>query len=322
MLYPDYLRTDQYEQARSLLDIVKHFAQQNSGSSSPRVKSLVEVTKRLRVFGCQQLNFFSSPSLQIHPQFPREYIFALIHDQVARDFSILREAVCQYRNSDLRTRITLNVANHLGEAILEPILKLSQIKYVQSWTFPDYRSGPSDEKEPPSPTPILPELVETKDVVPIFPANTVVITYFRKFPGIRLLPYAPVALVGIPYTSISRPQDMLATPHEIGHQLFWRWRELRYQIEKLNPNRHQPAADALLDFGYKWAEEIFADTFGVHAVGAAAALFAQELEAGFDFQHFGLNDGAHPVSSIRPFVHAKALNDPSAPVVQELAKDL
>ena len=118
--------------------------------------------------------------------------------------------------------------------------------------------------------------------------------------------------MGIPFTSIFRPQDLLATPHELGHQVFWRWRALRSIIET--------KSDTLPAYAGRWAEEIFADTFGVQAMGPAAALFSQELEASFDSQVFKRDDGEHPVSLLRPYVHAKALGSPKARVTQELVR--
>ncbi len=75
-------------------------------------------------------------------------------------------------------------------------------------------------------------------------------------------------------------------------------------------------------YAERWAEEIFADTFGVQSVGAAAALYAQYLEAGFDRRHFQRDDGAHPTSVLRPYVHIKALNDENNPIVQGLEETL
>jgi len=301
------LQQEQLDQAYKLIDVIDLFINQFAGSPVSSIQSLVEVTRRLKVFASQQLSFFNNPALQTAKDFPLNYIYALIHDQVACDFTVLREAVFQRLASDSRSLQTLNIADHLAEATIHPILGYQAPKYVQSW------GKQQGAKQDNSALKTRPTLVAAAGSTPVYPEDTIVITYFRKFPSIRLIPYAPVALVGIPFTSIFRPQDLLATPHELGHQVFWRWRALRSVI--------QTKSDTLPAYAGRWAEEIFADTFGVQAMGPAAALFAQELEASFDSLVFKHDDGEHPVSLLRPYVHAKALGSPKARVTQELVRD-
>lgn len=324
--YPLSLIDNQYDQVILLLELIKEFIKQHENSTLPRVQSLVMVARRLRIFGCQQLRFFSSPTIEQVKEFPLEYIFALIHDQVARDFSVLREAVCQRTNANGEFLNTLEKADRFGQDILAPIIKMPAApKFVQSWprftvtTLKDRQRqmGQLDKRyEPPVQSnepgkPLLPTLYAVENQkVPVYSDKTVVITYFRKFPAIRLVPYASVALVGIPFTSVFRKQDLLATPHEIGHQVFWRWKELRAAV--------QAVRGELPEYAYNWTEEIFADVFGVQAAGAAAALCAQDLEASFDLEHFLKDDGAHPTSVLRPYVHIKALDDAVNPIVQQL----
>jgi hypothetical protein len=77
------------------------------------------------------------------------------------------------------------------------------------------------------------------------PTRPTVLTYFQKSVSIRLIPYAPIALIGIPFSCMRLPeyvalgaakpknakkvkerfvsvaQDFMAIPHEMGHYLYW-----------------------------------------------------------------------------------------------------
>ncbi len=320
LTYPSDLQKEQLDQACALLEEIQTFIDDYAPGTAPRLQSLVETARRLKVFAGQDLQFFSSAALAGQQGYPLEYIFALIHDQVGRDFAILQEAACQRQHCRSPFADTLNQADHLAEEILGPVIRYGaeSPKFVLEWPVSSEGQSQTDQKpndpdDRPHSLP-LPRLVPAQGTLAIYPAETIVITYFRKFPSIRLIPYAPVALVGIPFTSVERPQDLLATPHEIGHQVFWRWRALRYHL--------QQEQGSLPLYAYRWAEEIFADSYGVHTGGPAAALFAQLLEAGFSNAQFCRDDGAHPASILRPYVHIKALSNPkSAPAplaLQEL----
>ncbi len=50
--------------------------------------------------------------------------------------------------------------------------------------------------------------------------ETVALTYFQKSPTVRLIPYAPLAIVGIDLAAIAEPERMLAIAHEIGHHVY------------------------------------------------------------------------------------------------------
>ncbi len=50
--------------------------------------------------------------------------------------------------------------------------------------------------------------------------ETAVLTYFQKTPTIRLLPYVPLALIGIDLTAIHDRARLLAIAHEAGHHVY------------------------------------------------------------------------------------------------------
>ena len=50
---------------------------------------------------------------------------------------------------------------------------------------------------------------------------SVALTYLQKSYETRVIPYAEVCLIGIPFTSVRLTEDLLAIPHEVGHYVFW-----------------------------------------------------------------------------------------------------
>ena len=139
--------------------------------------------------------------------------------------------------------------------------------------------------------------------------NTTVITYFQKSINIRLIPYAPVALIGIPYTAIDNLRDLLAIPHEVGHHVYRQgaiqrgaYKGSRFAL--LLTNRY-PAQPAWLT---AWLEEIFADVYGCLVAGPASALSMQDLLIDNAPTHFLADDGDHPVAALRPHIYTRVLN--------------
>jgi hypothetical protein len=140
-----------------------------------------------------------------------------------------------------------------------------------------------------------------------------VLTYFQKSPLVRTIPYAPVALIGIPYTCAAAGgaslQDLFAIPHEVGHFVYWWGRNdasqlfvhnsLARMIDEEYPN-FQPWARP-------WLEECIADIYGCLVAGPLMAISSQVLAA--SRSRFGLtkDDGEHPVAGVRPLLYAKTL---------------
>ena len=130
-----------------------------------------------------------------------------------------------------------------------------------------------------------------------------IITYFQKETTIRITPYANIAMIGIPYSSLENPIDLLAIPHEVGHHVYvngyffegGRETTLREHIVK------QTA-----EYPYwirQWIEEIFADVYGTIIAGPVAALSFQYLVYDKLPSSRVKDDGEHPVDIIRPRVY-------------------
>jgi hypothetical protein len=139
--------------------------------------------------------------------------------------------------------------------------------------------------------------------------GTTVITYFQKSPSIRLIPYAPIALVGIPLSTIATGRDYLAIPHEVGHYVFRHGKSdvVSLSTDLLNKLPKEPA------WCYKWAEEIFADIYGCRIGGPVIALDFQDLQLENSRQDFNKDDGEHPIPALRPDIYHKALQKMGLP---------
>lgn len=132
----------------------------------------------------------------------------------------------------------------------------------------------------------------------LLPQSTV-ISYFNKSARIRTIPYAPLALVAVPFTATNVTQDYLATPHEIGHHVFRHSPRLAADLSTRLPI--QP------DWLHNWREEIFADVYGCLVAGPVIGLDFQDILYDNDLENFVSDDGEHPVEAIRPFAYVKVL---------------
>ncbi|PID86620.1 MAG: hypothetical protein CSB13_03595 [Chloroflexi bacterium] len=126
-----------------------------------------------------------------------------------------------------------------------------------------------------------------------------VIACFIKAANIRVIPYAPVALVRVPYTCFTTKRDYLATPHEIGHYIYHNG-AIASDLHNLLP--------AMPDWGAGWLEEIFADVYGCLVAGPVIGLDFEDLLTDNDLGHFLTSDGEHPVDVVRPYIYIKTLN--------------
>lgn len=132
----------------------------------------------------------------------------------------------------------------------------------------------------------------------LLPQSTV-ISYFNKSAYIRTIPYAPLALVAVPYTATAVPRDYLATPHEIGHHIYRHSPSLMADLRDRLPL--QPA------WCSRWQEEIFADVYGCLVAGPVVGLDFQDILFDHSLANFMSDDGDHPVEAVRPFAYVKVL---------------
>ena len=238
----------------------------------PRAKTLLAVVQSLQAFAEAQFAFFregfgESGAFDLLPSddFPQEYVFRTTLEQIGHDVALL-EQIVQQRLSGRKVLVggeEVRVADRLNQAD-----QLSQLALE-----PAVRAGLVDK--------------------------TAVITYFHKSPSIRVVPYAPVAFIAIPYSSLNRDRDLLAIPHEVGHHIYRHGQELHHTLEQRIPK--QPT------WRRRWLEEIFADVYGAMIAGPVLALSFQDLLLGKAVAEFVTEDGDHPVSFLRPFIYHETL---------------
>lgn len=141
------------------------------------------------------------------------------------------------------------------------------------------------------------------------------LTYFSKSPEIRVVPYAPVALVGIPMSCLNETRDFLAIPHEIGHYVYH-----HRQIDFSNDPVSRRYAAQSNSFS-KWQMETFADVCAALIAGAVMVFDFQELSKRFHRESFISRADDHPSPFLRPLLYSHALRawrDPDNQVLANL----
>lgn len=127
------------------------------------------------------------------------------------------------------------------------------------------------------------------------------VCYFNKSPLVRTIPYAPLAVVGVPFTSTAVSRDFLALPHEIGHHVYQHSPGLIADLR-----HHLPIQP---EWCSRWQEEIFADVFGCLVAGPVIGLDFQDVLLDNDWERFISDDGEHPIDAIRPYIYSKVLDE-------------
>lgn len=152
--------------------------------------------------------------------------------------------------------------------------------------------------------------------------DATVITYFGEAHSARIIPYAPIVLVSVPYTAIEHKPDLLAIPHEIGHYIF------RYGVaEKAGHKAGRFSSVLNRDFAgmpawlRRWLEEIFSDIYGTLIAGPAMALSFQALVTDGNLAQFTHDNGEHPVPALRPNIYINVLEQINEQVTADQRMD-
>ncbi|MBL8056328.1 MAG: hypothetical protein JNK29_06490 [Anaerolineales bacterium] len=228
-----------------------------------RLRTLRAVTARLLDFAATHVAyFFDGPNPPAG--YTAQYGLALALRQVGFDLEVIQQAACQ----------RLGAAPGSEEQnVLDTADRLARRTLARALPANPYNA------EPPT-----------------------AITYFQKSPFIAVIPYAPVALIGLPYSAVSVKRDLLAIPHEVGHYVFWNMRAGRTYARALPPwvDDHPLG---------RWAEETFADVFAALVSGPVGALSLQDLLVWHDREAFLASEAGddHPTPILRPYVYSQAL---------------
>ncbi|RMF03452.1 MAG: hypothetical protein D6768_05855 [Chloroflexi bacterium] len=151
----------------------------------------------------------------------------------------------------------------------------------------------------------------------LLPPGSTALCYVQKNPSVRIVPYAPIVLIGIPLTSGSIGRDILAIPHEIGHYVY-RYGEVNGVRICKSLNTRVPNTPIWVK---RWTEEIFADVFGCLAGGPVMALSSQHLALhNYSKEKFTAADSNHPAPALRPDIYTKVIGERARSL--SLASDL
>lgn len=205
-------------------------------------------------------------------ELPPDYVLRTIVDKVAYDYNeIIKPAIHQRRHGTPAEKETLRLADRWGQSLLAPLGSKA------------------------------PEGMER-----VLAVDPVVITYFNHSPMIRMIPYAAVALVGIPPTASSpgNRRDLLILPHELGHYIYWHG---RFSGELLH--KHVPGL--LADqppFLRRWIQEIFADVCGL-IISHEPAVLPAALSMIRDNapRNYLADNQIHPIDAVRLDIYLSAI---------------
>lgn len=148
---------------------------------------------------------------------------------------------------------------------------------------------------------------------------TKVLPYVTDSVKIRVTPYAPVALIGIPYTCSQDLRSFLAVPHEVGHYRYWFPFPVSTEVlppdkKNIPPGRILNARELYFPFDPDkkrpaWTEEIFADVYALLVGGRSSILTAMALALEHSQESFSDLDfqKPHPTPLLRPLLMIKAL---------------
>jgi hypothetical protein len=218
---------------------------------------------------------FATRQLEADPNFPPAFLLEATARQVSFDIDVLLRTVGQRdeAHSTAKMRATLDLADRLAAGAVAPAVRHRLIE------------------------------------------ETAVLTYFQKTPTIRLLPYVPLALIGIDLTAVEDPARLVAVAHEVGHHVY---RQLTTNYATgVDAQVAQRAATPDLSAHYPawllaWAEEIFADVYGVLVAGPVAGLSVQAMLLA-ELPGVLLQDDAdHPLPALRPEIAIAVLRKLSA----------
>ncbi len=257
-----------------------------------RAKTYVSLTRALQGFSQKQFELlhdgFKKETLEPAGNLPVDFVLRRMSDQMAHDVMLLQMAWHQ--------RIAAPVDSNCAQTL----------RLADKLCF---------------------RALERAVAHKVLPDESTTISYLQKAASARVVPYAPVAMIGIPYASVGNYEgtgasagvfvDMLAIPHEVGHYVY---RHGRYQGSAI-PNRVINALTGNNAALAGWAEEVFADVYGTLIAGPVIALDFQDLMIDNNPVDLFYGDGVHPYAAIRPFIYIDTLRTMDALLRQHKRKN-
>jgi hypothetical protein len=222
----------------------------------------------------------SGPGPRFEPslRYPADFVLKSTIDQVAFDLVVIQSAWYQRTLAQNNTAMkrTFEIADQLAYCALLPAIRHKLIPF------------------------------EAEEVTAL--------TYFQKAPHIRMIPYASVALIGLPFSALAEYDgngtsdvgnavDLLAIPHEIGHYVYQHGSSKNSRLQ----NALYQALQGQPEWLYNWAEEIFADVYGCLVAGPVMVRDFQDLARAADVASLLDDDSDHPMPVLRPLLYCDTL---------------
>lgn len=204
--------------------------------------------------------------------YPPDYVLRTIIDQVSYDYEVIQRALHQRLSGTDAQKDALEKADRWGQALLQPVVATRKADENGNLGLLDFQPA--------------------------------VITYFNRSPMIRMIPYANVALLGIPMTVTGAPLDLLALPHELGHYVYWHGRigdkSIRSQLRDI--------VQGEMPYIKNWIEEIFADVFGF-LVSSEMAILPWVIDMISDNAptEYVRDNNVHPINAVRPHIYVNTI---------------
>lgn len=242
-----------------------------SPAPSPIVDRAIEALSHFQCIEDDRLRRTPQRLIKAYDDHP-DFVLRTIVDQIAYDYNeIFKRAIHQRQHGAPAEQDTLRLADKWGQSLLLPLGS----------------DAPEDRER-------------------LLDVDPVVISFFNRSPMIRMIPYADVALVGIPLTAAQpgNRRDLLVLPHELGHYVYWHG---QFQGLPLR-NRLRDLIQGEAFFLRRWIEEIFADVFGLlishePAVLPAALSMLRDNAPSYD----ATNHQTHPLDTVRLDIYLSVL---------------
>ncbi len=259
---------------QALIDTLQTMQARAESMTIPRATTLRTLVNALAAFAPRQFCYFHTlfapGSSARSDNFPPEYAYAITLDQIQYDIDVLQRIMEQREDKSVA----------VGDTLLRSADRLASLALSHA---------------------VKARLIET---------DPAALTYFHKMPSIRVVPYSDVALVAVPFLTLTSRRDFLAIPHEIGHFVFWYGKINAVPIYRLVLEQLQniiPADSPDFSEWYGWAEEVFADVYGCLIAGPVMAVDFQDLQEHNSRDEFLNGDHRHPVPALRPFIYHRVL---------------
>ncbi|MCS6827136.1 MAG: hypothetical protein NZ553_11025 [Caldilinea sp.] len=256
--------------ATSLVDIAAELGRHSVGGGLTRRRSAYTALHCLAVFARKQFDFLikglqPGGAFEADPRYPLAFLLEATARQTSFDIDVLLRSISHREGSS-------------STASMRQTLELAD-RLATAAIAPAVGHG----------------LVEP----------TVMLTYFQKSPTIRLMPYAPIAVIGIDFSAVGDRNRLAAIAHETGHHVYRQitvnyLSNLDEQIETLAAPAPQAESERWPSWLLAWEEEIFADIYAALIAGPIAALGLHKVILTGRRDSLVEDDGDHPLDALRP----------------------